>query len=288
MPRSIETPAARPGFPALRSPILTIILGFLALAGLAAARPVAQKASAANVQPASSPDALALVDKIAERIASYPKLESWQARARSTSSRMTSEWKPKSATASEKIVTVEGSLWSEEILSATETEDGRTRDVTKKMQEEARERAAKQRRSSADERKADQRSRGRRGMDMARDEIFPFGPEHRSGYDFTVEGQADLDGAPAILVRSRSRVRSDEKLEGLYFVDPGTYDVRRVELTLAKRPAALKRMDMEIDFTVLPEGYQMMAKAVMRIHVGIVVKNIRIEAVETYSDFRFQ
>ncbi len=246
----------------------------------------AQKARKAAPEPSTSPEALALVEKMAERAASYPKLESWQARALSTSSRMTSEWKPKSTTTSEKIVKMDGPYWSEEILSATETEDGRTRDVTAKMREEARERAAKQRRSSADEREADQRSRGRRGLDMARDELFPFGPDKRSGYDFAIEGPAELDGAPVVLLRSRSLVRSDKKFEGLYFVDAATYDVRRVEMTLAKRPAPLKRMEMEIDFTVLPEGHHMMAKAVMRIHVGIVVKNIRVEAVETYSDFK--
>jgi hypothetical protein len=287
MPRSFETPAARPDFPALRSPILTIILGFLALAGLAAARPVAQKASAVKVQPASSPDALALVDKIAERIASYPKLESWQARARSTSSRMTSDWQPLSVVETDKIVTVDGPYWSEEILKATETRQGRTKDITKDAQKEAAERAAKQRRSTPDDRKADQRSRGRRGMDMARDEIFPFAADRRGGYDLALEGPSELDGAPVVLLRSRSRVRSDDRLEGLYFVDASTYDIRRAELTLAKRPAPLKRMEIELDFLVLPEGYHMMVKAVMRIHIGVVVKNIRVEAVESYTDFKW-
>jgi hypothetical protein len=239
---------------------------------------------AAPARSATGPDAAALVEKIGARIASYPKLESWQARARSTASRMTSEWKPKSTTVTEKLVTVDGSLWSEEILSATETEDGQTRDVTKKMQEEADERAAKQKRSTEKERQEDQRSRGRRGLDMARDEVLPFGPDKRAGYDFTIEGQRDLDGAPAVLLRSRSRVRSDEKLEGLYFVDPETADVRRAELTLAKMPGPLKRMEMAIDFRVLPEGGQVMTKAIMRIHVGLIVKNIRVEAVESYTD----
>lgn len=259
----------------------------LILFALAAAGSPAQKARKAAAEPSTSPEALALVEKMAERQASYPELEAWQARAHSTTSRMTSDWKPKSTTTSEKIVRMDGPYWSEEILSATETEDGRTRDVTERMREEARERAAKQRRSTPAEREADQRSRGRRGLDMARDEIFPFGPDKRSGYDFTLEGPSELDGAPVLVLRSRSRVRSQEKLEGLYFIDPGTYDVRRVEMTLAKRPSVLKRMEMEIDFQVLPEGYHMMAKAVMRIHVGVVVKNIRVEAVETYSDFRW-
>lgn len=225
-----------------------------------------------------------IVARIGDRIAAYRDLGSWQARASSTTSRMTSEWKPKTTTATEKIVTVDGAFWSEEIVSATETEGGRTRDITKEMQEEARERATKRRRSSDDERKQEQRSRGRRSLDMVRDEVLPFGPERRSGYDFTFEGSADLAGAPALLLRSRSRVRSDEKLEGLYYVDPRTYDVRRAELSLAKKPGPLKRMEMEIDFLVLPEGYLVMGKAVMRIHVNIIVKNIRIEAVEAYRD----
>jgi hypothetical protein len=247
-----------------------------------------QKSSGAKAPAVSSPEALALVEKLAERITSYPKLESWRARASSTSSRMTSDWKPLSIIRTEKTVTVDGPYWSEEILGATETRGGRTKDITKDAQKEAAERAAKQRRSSPDEQKADQRSRGRRSLDMARDEIFPFGPDKLSGYDFALEGPAELDGAPVILLRSRSRVRSDDHLEGLYYIDPATRDVRRVELTLAKRPAPLKRMEIELDFAVLPEGYHVMAKAVMRIHVGVIVKNIRVEAVESYSDFQFQ
>ncbi len=246
-----------------------------------------QKSRGAKAPTVSSPEALALVETIAERQASYPELESWQARARSTSSRMTSDWKPASVVETDKIVTVDGLYWSEEILRATETRDGRTKDVTAETQKEARQRAAKQRRSSPGDREADQQSRGRRSLDMARDEIFPFAADRRAGYDFFLEGPSELDGSPVLLLRSRSRLRNDKTLEGLYFVDPATHDVRRTELTLAKRPAPLKRMEIELDFAVLPEGYHMMVKAVMRIHVGVIVKNIRVEAVETYRDFKW-
>ena len=282
---------------ALRSALLVPALTAVLIASSAtpsparAARPGVeaslQKSSGAKAPAVSSPEALALVEMLAERLASYPKLESWRARASSTSTRMTSDWKPLSIVRTEKVVTVDGPYWSEEILSATDTRGGRTKDITKDAQKEAAERAAKQRRSSREEQKADQRSRGRRGLDMARDEVFPFGPDRRSGYDFALEGSAELDGAPVVLLRSRSRVRSDDHLEGLYFVDPSTYDVRRAELTLAKRPAPLKRMEIVLDFAVLSEGYHMMVKAVMRIHIGVVVKNIRVEAVEAYSEFAF-
>jgi hypothetical protein len=238
----------------------------------------------AQAKPSPAPETLAVVDAVAQRLASYPKAGKWRAKARSTTSRMTAAWTPKSTVTADKIVTVDGPLWTEDILSATETEDGKTRDVTAKYRDEARERAEKQKRASAKDRENDQRSRGRRSLDMARDEILPFSPDRRAGYDFAVEGTADLDGIPVILLRSRSRVRSDERLEGLYYVSPNTFDVLRAELTLAKRPAPLKRMEIEIDLAVLPEGHQVMTRAVMRVHVGVIVKNIRVEAVETYSD----
>jgi hypothetical protein len=252
------------------------------------ALPAPVKSSSAARLSAQAPDAAGLVAKIGERLASHPKLDSWQARADSTTFQMNSDWKPKKTTTTEKIVTVDGGLWSEEVLSASETEDGKTRDITKKLQEEARDRAEKQARQTPDERKNEQQNRGRRSLDMTRDEVLPFGPDKRSGYDFTVKGEAELDGAPVILLQSRSRVRSKEKLEGVYYIHPETFEVLRAELTLAKKPGPLKRLEMEVDFLVLPEGYQVMKKAVIRIHVGLIVKNIRIEAVETYSDYRFR
>jgi hypothetical protein len=247
--------------------------------------PASVNSSAAALRSSQVPDAAGLVAKIGERLASHPKLDSWQAKAHSTTSYMNSAWKPKKTTTTEKTVTVDGGLWSEEILSAAETEDGKTRDVTKKLREKARARAKKQKRQSADKRKNEQRSRGRRSVDMIRDEALPFGPGKRPGYDFTVKGTADLNGMPVILLQSRSRVRSAEKLEGRYYIHPDTFDVLRAELTIAKRPGPLKRMEIKVDFLVLPEGHMVMKKAVIRIHIVIIIKNIRIEAVETYSDY---
>ena len=260
-----------------RAAVFSLLISLFAL-------PASVNSSAARLS-AQVPDAAGLVAKIGERLASHPKLDSWQARANSTTFQMNSDWKPKKTTTTEKIVTVDGGLWSEEILSASETEDGKTRDVTKKLQEEARDRIEKQDRQTPDKRKNEQQSRGRQSMDMTRDEVLPFGPDKLSGYDFTVKGTADLDGAPVILLQSRSRIRSKEKLEGVYYIHPETCDVLRAELTIAKKPGPLKRMEMEVDFLVLPEGYQVMKKAVMRIHVGLIIKNIRIEAVESYSDY---
>ena len=181
---------------------------------------------------------------------------------------------------------MDGRLWSEEILSA-DRDRGRQGPATspRSCRRKPAERAEKQRRSSADERKDEQRSRGRRSLDIARDEVLPFGPDKRDGYDFTVEGTAELDGAPVIVLRSRSRVRSDEKFEGLYFVDPG--DLRRppgrADPRQEARPPQAHGDGDRLRWSSR-RATMVMTKAVMRIHVGLIVKNIRIEAVESYSD----
>jgi len=254
----------------------------LAFIFISAAGPPCRPAAAQSSVP--TPDTPELVAKIGERLASYRKLESWQARAHSTRSRMSSDWMPKSTTTSVKIVTLDGGRWSEEVLSATVTEGGTARDVTNKLQSEARARAEKQRRSTGQEHKSEELSRDRRSPDRIREEAFPFSPEKRSSYDFAVKGPAELDGAPVILLQSRSRVRSGDRLEGLYYVHPDTFDVLRAELTMAKRPFAVRRIEMEVDFLVLPDGYQVMKKAVIRVHLGLIIKNVRVEDVETFSD----
>lgn|GEM_PF-453075 len=277
--------------------ILALTVMFLfSTSGLSAARPSTQSAD----------ETAELVAKVGERLASYPKLESWQARALSTTAYMNSAWKPTKTTTVEKIVTVDGRRRSEEILKAVETEGGRTRDLTEKTRAEARERAESRQRPSDDQESGRARlesdppeenprgdgersgSRRRRGPNLSPDEILPFSPETRTGYNFTIKGPSSLNGAPVIVLQSRSKVRSEDKLEGLYYIDPTTYDVLRTELTMTKKPAALKRMEAEVEFAVLPGGHQVMTRAAMRMHVGLVVKNIRIEAVETYSDHQIQ
>jgi hypothetical protein len=280
---------------------LTLILSFSAN-GLSAARP--------SPQSLGADEAAELVAKVGERLASYPKLESWQARALSTTSYMNSAWKPTKTTTVEKIVTIDGRRRSEDILKAVETERGRTRDVTEKMRAEARERVESRQRPSDDpgsghgrleglprednprednpRADAERSSSRRRGPNMSADELLPFGPDARSGYDFTIKGASSLDGTPVIVLQSRSRVRSQDKLEGLYYIDPTTYDVLRAELTMAKKPAPLKRMEAEAEFAVLPSGHQVLTRAVMRMHVGLIVKNIRFEGVETYTDHQIR
>jgi hypothetical protein len=226
-----------------------------------------------------------ILDKVAGRLASYPEPAAWKAEVLSTSREMDSKWQPKKTTVINKTVTMRDKVWTEDILSAVESEDGKEKDVTRKYRDDALKRAEKQRRRSAPENKEDERRRGRRSMDMDRDDLLPFLPGMRGNHDFFLRVPATLEGRQVLVLQSKARERSLEAYEGLYFIDPETFDVRRVELSPSKTPGPLKRLDMEIDFRLLPEGHLVIAKAKMRIHIGLVIKNYRIEAVEEYRSY---
>ncbi|MFA9453286.1 MAG: hypothetical protein ACERK6_05155, partial [Candidatus Aminicenantaceae bacterium] len=60
----------------------------------------------------------------------------------------------------------------------------------------------------------------------------------------------------------------------------------QIEVGFAKNPKMVKRFEMEARFRVLPEGYLVMEQSLMRLHVGLVVKSIRMEVQEEYRDFK--
>ena len=83
-----------------------------------------------------------------------------------------------------------------------------------------------------------------------------------------------------------AKIRSDKFFEGTYYIDPDTYDVVRAFLQPAKNPGPLKRLEMEFFFQIQPDGYMIPRETRVRIHVGLVVKNIRMEIQEIYKSFK--
>ena len=226
-----------------------------------------------------------ILDRVADRVAAYPELKNMEARASSTVLNMDKNWKPTKTTRVEKVVRVSDGLRSEEILSAQETTKGRTKDVTAKFAEDARKQEEKARKRRAKSGVAeDEEGGGRRDFTM--EQMFPFDRERRGEYAFTRKGGSYVGRRPVFVVETRARVPSDERVDGLYYVDKQTFDILQVEVRFSKNPKMVKRFEMEARFAVLPEGHLVMEKSLVRIHVGLVVKSIRVEAAEEYRDYR--
>ena len=124
---------------------------------------------------------------------------------------------------------------------------------------------------------------GRRELSM--DEMFPFGLTERENYIFTRREDTELDGIPVFILETKAKMRTDKYYEGKYYIDKKDYKILKVELQPAKNPSVLKIFEMEAYFQVIPGGYFVLEKTRVRIHVGLIIKNIRMDAEEEYSDY---
>jgi len=226
-----------------------------------------------------------ILERAAERVAAYPELKNMEARASATVLKMDKNWQPKKTTRVEKIVLVVDGLRSEEILSAQETVKGRTKDVTAKYKEDTRKQEKKARKRRAKRGDEDEEERGGR-LEFTREQMFPFDQEKRVEYSVTRKSGSYVGQRSVYVIETRAKVPSDERLEGLYYIDKQTFDVLQAELHFSEKPKMVKRFELEAQFKVLPEGHLVMERSLLRLHVGLIVKSIRIEAREEYREYR--
>jgi len=225
-----------------------------------------------------------LVERVHEKIQSTPELDNWQASVLTTLFEMDKNWEPKKKTIIEKLAVVKNRIRTEKILSATEYCEDKTKDLTTKYQAEA---AKFNRRNESSKGKKRGRKGGRyRGMDLGQDDIFPFGENRRKDYEFDFREGSLSDKFRVYVLETRSQLRSSDNYEGKYYIHPETFDILRAEIRPAKNPGPLKLLEMIIDFGRIPEGNLVIRTAKVRIHVGLIIKNIRMESEEIYSDYK--
>ena len=223
-----------------------------------------------------------IVEEVAVRIANYPQLKNWQVSVLSTAVRMDKNWKPQKETIVKKTVIVEGEERTEDIISAVEIEKDKTKDVTEKFREDA----LKEKRKR-EERRVEGKSEDEGGRrEISVDDMFPFGVTERKNFIFTLREDSELEGIPVFILEAMAKMRTDKYYDGKYYIDKEDYRILKVELKPAKNPSVLKLFEMEAYFQIIPGGYFVLEKTKVRIHVGLVIKNIRMDAEEVYSDYK--
>ena len=227
-----------------------------------------------------------LLDKISERMESFSDMKNWSAAVTSSSIKMDKHWKAKKKTVVEKIVTVKGEETEEEILRAMEEKNGKTKDITRKVKAEIAIEKAKARQRREKSRGKGDKEQGDGEFSLSSDDAFPFKAEKREEYDYSLLEDAVLDGRAVYVLDVHVKTPTDKKMEGSYFIDMETFDVLKADLEPSKKRKVLKRFRMEMFFQVLPGNYFVLKETRVRIHVGLVIKNIRMEMHEVYKDYK--
>jgi hypothetical protein len=240
----------------------------------------------AAVDAFDTTDVNAVVDKTGQRLESFPEMLHWQASVLSKKIEMDKNWNPKKETVVQKTVLMKNKIRQEKIQNAVEIKKGKQKDVTQKYINQAYkdlQKAARERKKAKDK---DDEGQGRRHMELSLDEMFPFSDKNKDKYDFALLEETAIEGIPVYVLDAKAKQRTKDFFDGIFYINKETWDILRAELQLAKNPGPLKVMEMKMDFFVLPQGYFALKKIYVRIHVGLVVKNIRQEVLDEYSNYQ--
>ena len=221
---------------------------------------------------------VSLLDRISQRINSYPENKNYQVEVLTRIIEMNKQWEPEKTTIIKAIGKAINGEEDSEILAATETQDGKTSDITEKITKQAEKQKEKARHDA--EKKAD----GKETKNPLT-EFFPFDETKRSEFDFHRLDDGVIDGKDVFIIESAAKTKDAERLEGKYYIDQETLDIVKIDVKPSKNPMFVNNVGMEIDFKVLPEGYYVMKKMKAKVDAKIVFKSIRQISETEYQNY---
>ena len=241
-----------------------------------------QDTNGAEIQsaPAQDEDLSVLLDRVAERIGAYPEMERWTATVRTKVMEMNKKWEPKKTVLVTKKVSIDGTTRSEEILKALEIKKGGEKDITQQYRDEIQKQAEKARKR--EEKGKDGGVRGRK--ELSRDQILPLRKNQREDLEFSIKEETVFNGIPVYILESRSLIKDEDLYTGTYTISKENLDVLRVEISPTKKPSVIKTLEMAFEFQVLPGGYMAVKRTWFKMHLNVIIKVIRMEAEEEYSN----
>jgi len=270
--------------------LAAVAIGILSLPGSASTNP---RGTGAPL-PASGDGLGALLDGIASRVRACAAYKTWSAAVFQKITEADESWAPRRVTLVTKTIRMNGKIQEDRILKAEVTENGRTVDITAKFAAERQVFLEKEK-----ERLAEREAGGESGdtdpdrkhyFDLA--EILPFGPERRSDFEFLPGSAADAGGdargggdAPLVL-RVQPKVAAPGRWDGVYTVDPRTFDVRTAEVRPSQNPRFVKEIVLKVEIGVMNQRYYILKRTHLKVDAGFLVKRIHKIIDEEYSDVR--
>lgn len=229
------------------------------------------------------PDLPTLLNGVEARLKAGFHYQGWTADSTTVITTLDKAGRPEKITRIAKTVRVVAGVRTETILKAVETEDGQDSDITDDYAKEQRAREAKERKRREDEARKGG-PQGRRSGSFDLDEIMPFAAAKRPGYDFVL--RPGVDGHPFLVLEARAKVPADKSWNGVYTIDPVTFDIRRAEVRPSKNPRFVKELWAEADILALPGGQLFIKRTKFKVDGGIFIKHIRMIVEDDYAGVR--
>lgn len=234
----------------------------------------------------------ALLDGIASRVRACSAYKTWSAAVSQKITEADDSWAPRRVTLVTKTIRMNGKVQEDRILKAEVIEDGRTVDITAQFAADRRVFLEKEKKRLAEREAAGENGENdpdrKHYFDLA--EILPFGPDRRSSFEFLPgpagdaggDGRAGADASLVLMVRPK--VAAPGRWDGVYTVNPRTFDVQTAEVRPSQNPRFVKEIVLKVEIGVLDQRYYVLKRT--HLNAGFLVKRIHKIIDEEYSDVR--
>lgn len=224
-----------------------------------------------------------LVEKVCQRLASYPDFEKWQAEVVSSYYYTDKNWQPERIRRVKKRLVVDGETRDEEILEALEMENGKTIDVTEEYRKQRLERLKKLKEEAEKSRKSGRQPVAKN--QLTKEDLIPFSEKKKSLFNFILVGEEIYQGIKVYVIEARAREKKENLFEGKYYISKDTFDPLKMVLQPSRFPNFVREFQVEIELEPW-QGFLMLKKSRLRVYGGFLFKSIRMIVEEDYSDFR--
>lgn len=258
-----------------------IVLTAACLSAFAASPRPGVPGPAALEKGGQAPGLEAVLNGVEARLKTGFSYKGWASDSTTVITELDKAGRAEKVTRVEKAVRVADGVRTEEIRSAAETKKGRTTDITRRYAEEQRARDAKERQRREEAARKGGPKGGRRSGSFDLDEIMPFASARRSAFDFVLRPAAD--GQPLIILEAKAKVPADRSWNGVYAIDPATFDIRRAEVRPSKNPRFVKELWAEADIETLPGGWLFIKRTRFKVDGGIFIKHVRMMVEDAYT-----
>jgi hypothetical protein len=189
-------------------------------------------------------------------------------KVKSVQSEMDGKWKPKKVTTTHKVVTKVDSLETTEIISSTIEEKGKVKDNT------------------AEAIKEENSEKGRK-MKIGGKDFFPFNSENRNKFSFQVKTDSLFEGTSVTVLECVAGEAKQGLFNGSYYFDVDDLTLLGLVARPSKNPKMVKDMLLKMSFGINENDVYNIKSFEMKVHVKVLIKNMRMHVFETYEKYEY-
>lgn len=224
-----------------------------------------------------------LISRINRKQTTYDMNSDYTCLITSKEHTMDKNWNPKKTKIIEKKFTKNQENRSVDIIRAVEVKKNKENDITDEIKKEMNEKREKE----EEEKEEEEDQEEKRELKLGLNDMNPFDVERRDQFNFTLLSDTLVNTHRYSRIQTKAKEPSKDLYEGIYWIDSDTYALTYMEIYPSQNPKFVKELRLKFWFEEMEPNHWMPVQIWTRVFVSILIKKIRIQTEEVYSNYRF-